>query len=49
MIRVYSMPNSIDVVDAPTDLFFPRGSPGFITRSDNGAEFIATKVREGPF
>ena len=33
-----------DVVDALTDLFILRGAPEFI-RSDNGAEFIAKKVR----
>jgi transposase InsO family protein len=32
------------VVDALTDLFVLRGPPAFI-RSDNGAEFIAKKVR----
>ena len=36
--------NSTDVVDALTDLFILRGPPAFI-RSDNGAEFIAKKVR----
>jgi putative transposase len=36
--------NSTDVVDALTDLFILRGPPEFI-RSDNGAEFIAKKVR----
>ncbi|MFT6104954.1 MAG: transposase InsO family protein [Paracoccaceae bacterium] len=32
------------MVDALTDLFILRGSPEFI-ESDNGAEFIAKKVR----
>ncbi len=36
--------NSVDVVDALTYLFILRGPPEFI-RSDNGAEFIAKKVR----
>ncbi len=36
--------NSTDFVDSLTDLFILRGSPAFI-RSDNGAEFIAKKVR----
>ncbi|KMW58669.1 Mobile element protein [Candidatus Rhodobacter oscarellae] len=45
MIRVDRKLNSIDVVDALTDLFILRGPPEFI-RSDNGPEFIALKVRE---
>jgi len=36
--------NSTDVVDALTDLFILHGPPAFI-RSNNGAEFIAKKVR----
>ena len=44
MIRVKRKLNSTDVVDALTDLFILRGPPRFI-RSDNGAEFIAEKVR----
>ncbi|MDX1486285.1 MAG: IS3 family transposase [Alphaproteobacteria bacterium] len=43
-IRVERTLNSIDVVDALTDLFILRGPPEFI-RSDNGPEFIAEKVR----
>jgi len=45
VIRVRRELNSIDVVDALTDLFILRGAPEFI-RSDNGAEFIARKVRD---
>jgi len=44
MIRVDRKLNSVDVVDALTDLFILRGPPEFI-RSDNGPEFIAEKVR----
>ena len=44
-IRVDRKLNSIDVVDALTDLFILRGPPTFI-RSDNGPEFIAEKVRD---
>uniref|UniRef100_UPI00403FE8BD integrase core domain-containing protein n=1 Tax=Thioclava sp. GXIMD2076 TaxID=3131931 RepID=UPI00403FE8BD len=44
MIRVKRKLNSVDVIDALTDLFILRGPPGFI-RSDNGPEFIATKLR----
>ena len=36
--------NWADVVDALTDLFILRDPPKFI-RLDNGAEFIAQKVR----
>ena len=43
-IRVKRKLNSVDVMDALTDLFIMRGPPEFI-RSDNGAEFIAKKVR----
>ncbi|EET48700.1 putative integrase core domain protein [Thalassobium sp. R2A62] len=45
MIRVDHKLNSIDVVDALTDLFILRGLPEFI-RPDNGPEFIAQKVRD---
>ena len=44
VIRVKRKLNSVDVVDALTDLFIQRGPPEFIS-SDNGAEFIAKKVR----
>ncbi len=44
-IRVRRKLNSTDVVDALTDLFILRGPPEFI-RSDNGAEFIARRVRD---
>ena len=44
VIRVRRKLNSTDVVDALTDLFILRGPPDYI-RSDNGAEFIAKKVR----
>ena len=44
MIRVKRNLNSVDVVDALTNLFILRGPPEYI-RSDNGAEFIAKKVR----
>ena len=44
-IRVKRKLNSIDVVDVLTDLFILRGPPAFI-RSDNGAEFVAKKVRD---
>jgi putative transposase len=43
-IKVKRRLNSTDVVDALSDLFILRGPPEFI-RSDNGAEFIAKKVR----
>lgn len=43
-IKVKRRLNSTDVVDVLTDLFILRGPPEFI-RSDNGAEFIAKKVR----
>ena len=46
VIRVKRKLNSLDVVDALTDLFILRGPPEYI-RSDNGAEFIAKKVRAG--
>jgi len=44
-IRVDRRLNSVDVVDALTDLFMLRGPPEFI-RSDNGPEFIAEKVQD---
>ncbi len=44
MIRVDRKLNSVDVVDALTDLFILRGPPEYI-RSDNGPEFVAEKVR----
>jgi len=44
-IRVKRKLNSIDVFDVLTDLFILRGPPAFI-RSDNGAEFVAKKVRD---
>jgi putative transposase len=44
VIRVKRRLNSTNVVDALTDLFILRSPPAFI-RSDNGAEFIAKKVR----
>ncbi|WP_297775803.1 IS3 family transposase [uncultured Roseovarius sp.] len=44
VIRVKRKLNSTDVVDALTDLFILRGPPEYI-RSDNGAEFVAKKVR----
>ncbi len=44
MIRTGRKLNSVDVVDALTDLFILRGPPEYI-RSDNGPEFIAEKVR----
>jgi transposase InsO family protein len=44
VIRVKRGLNSTDVVDALTDLFILRGPLEYI-RSDNGAEFIAKKVR----
>ena len=44
VIRVKRKLNSLDVVDALTDLFILRGPPEYIM-SDNGAEFIAKRVR----
>ena len=46
VIRVQRKLKSTDVVDALTDLFIMRGPPEVI-RPDNGAEFIAEKVRGG--
>lgn len=43
-IRVARKLNSVDVIDALTDLFILRGPPDFI-RSDNGPEFVAKRVR----
>ncbi|NIP14488.1 MAG: IS3 family transposase, partial [Pseudomonadales bacterium] len=45
MMRVKRKLNSVDVIDALTDLFILRGPPAFI-RSDNGPEFVAQAVRE---
>jgi transposase InsO family protein len=45
MICVARKLNSIDVLDALTDLFILRGPPEYI-RSDNGPEFVATTVRD---
>ncbi len=45
MIRVRRKLNSVDVIDALTDLFILRGVPKFI-RSDNGPEFVAEAVRK---
>ena len=39
-IKVDRKLNSMNVIDALTDLFIMRGPPAFI-RSDNGPEFIA--------
>lgn len=44
MIRTQRKLNSIDVIDALSDLFILRGIPQYI-RSDNGPEFIAKDVR----
>ena len=44
-IRVDRKLNSVNVIDALTDLFILRGVPTFI-RSDNGPEFIAQAVRD---
>ena len=43
-IRVKRKLNSIEVIDALSDLFILRGVPQFI-RSDNGPEFVADAVR----
>ena len=43
-IRVKRKLNSIEVIDALTDLFILRGIPACI-RSDNGPEFIAEALR----
>ena len=40
VIRVKRKLNSMDVIDALTDLFIVRGVPTYI-RSDNSPEFIA--------
>ncbi len=44
-IRVKRKLNSIDVIDALTELFILRGTPSYI-RSDNGPEFVALAVRD---
>ena len=44
-IRVKRKLNSVDVIDALTDLFILRGPPAYV-RSDNGPEFVAKAVRD---
>ena len=44
-IRVKRELNSIEVIDALTDLFILRGVPSYIS-SDNGPEFIAAADRD---
>ena len=44
-IRVKRKLNSMEVIDALTDLFILRGFPAHI-RSDNGPEFIAEAARD---
>lgn len=44
-IKIKHKLNSIDVIHALADLFLFRGVPDYI-RSDNGAEFIAKKLRK---
>ena len=44
-IRVKRKLNSLDVIDALSDLIILRGVPAYI-RSDNGPEFIAQAVRD---
>ncbi len=44
-IRIRRKLNSLDVIDALTDLFILRGVPAYI-RSDNGPEFVAQAVRD---
>ena len=44
-IKVDRKLNTMNVIDALTDLFIMRGPPAFI-RSDNGPEFIAQAVRD---
>ena len=44
-IRVKRKLNSIEVIDALTDLFILRGIPAYI-RSDNGPEFLAKALRD---
>ena len=44
-IRVARKLGSVDVIDVLTDLFISREVPSYI-RSDNGAEFAATAVKE---
>jgi transposase InsO family protein len=44
-VRVKRRLNSVEVIDALSDLFILRGVPRFI-RSDNGPEFIAEDVRK---
>lgn len=45
MIKVQRKLNSIDVIDALSDLFILRGIPKYV-RSDNGPEFIALELRK---
>ncbi|MEL7087507.1 MAG: IS3 family transposase [Planctomycetota bacterium] len=45
VIRVKRKLNSVEVIDALSDLFILRGVPAFI-RSDNGPEFVAEDVRK---
>ena len=44
-IKVDRKLNSINAIDALTDLLILRGAPAFI-RSDNGPEFVAQAVRD---
>jgi len=44
-IRLKRKLNSIEVIDALTDLFILCGIPAYI-RSDNGPEFIAEALRD---
>lgn len=44
-IRVRCKLNSVDVIDALTDLFILCGPPAYI-RSDNSPEFVANDVRD---
>ena len=44
-IRINRKLNSMDVIDALSDLFILRGVPGYV-RSDNGPEFIAKAVQD---
>ena len=45
VIRVKRKLNSIDVIDALTDLFIIWGAPDYI-KSENGPEFIADAIRQ---
>jgi putative transposase len=44
--RMMAVALSIDVIDVLSDLFILRGVPGHI-RSDNGPEFVATRLVPG--